>query len=1100
MMDTNFDTVLKIFKLNDKQCIAATEFGRDVVVTAGAGSGKTSTLVARYVCLLAKGVSPRRIAAITFTKKAAREMRSRVREKLTNLQQLSATEEERQIWMDLSSRMDSARIGTIHSLCTEIIRTHPAEGGVDPRFEVLDEGMAAAYMVQAVNDSLKQMVEEERFLPLLRSFSVSGLNGILLDMLKRRLEVDETFAIPLDNFTRIANELRQRMAHPTIQGIINEMRGFSYEEMVRDTGDTLAPIMSDILNLWTRAEASLTSGDPISCAINLYQIRREKLTQRGGKKGSLVKDSFDQLKALFDELLNPLTGGKDSKDAAPSMEVEGFFEELLPLMREAFNIVHHSYKEQLDAQQALDFDDLEHGAQQLLRHPEIRARWQGEIDYVLVDEFQDTNQRQRDIIRALTGSPGRLFIVGDMRQSIYRFRRADVTVFSDEQERIREEGGLRIDLDMTYRAHEPLLDLTGELLSAIIGTEVDPDRKYYVPYTSLIACEKVPHEGYKAPHVEFVIGGGEDTESSRPVAARALAARLVQLKLEGQIKRWDDVALLFRAATGFPAYEDAFESAGIPFVTVAGRGFYDRPEVRDLVNILRALADPLDDLSFAGLLRSPAFGLSDAALYLLGQGGQPYWIALQGDIDTLSESDQHKAKRTIDILNELLPLVDRVPVAGLVKKIVDAVDYRAILATADRKSDNKDTGSTSGRLWRNIDKLLEDAQVSQQVNVRNFLDMLATLNDAGAREGEAPAEAQGAVRLMTIHKSKGLEFPVVVLADASRAGRFTSPGFYLSNDLGVTLNLDPAPMLYKVAKYVDKDQDECEKLRLLYVALTRAKSKLVISTSATVSEDGGIKLREWADDLTNAAGLNLGAFLDSENGVVDCVSNAGHPLRAWCLLPEMAVPTVNLPAVEEDQVPEVNLAPLYPPLDVEHEEVEEQTALQDLRATGGAGWIPKNVIGNLVHKAIQRWIFPGDARLDILLRTAALDAGLATEVQVQAAVDEAVELLKRVASHPIRNEIEEAAEQYHEVPYSRMVGDHTETGYIDLLYRDKDGWQIVDFKTDAIYSEAHRDELVAEYASQMRRYAGAIETLLGESTRVRICFLDDMGKVGVVEV
>ncbi len=1099
MTDSNFDTVLKIFKLNDKQRIAATEFGRDVVVTAGAGSGKTSTLVARYVCLLAKGVSPRRIAAITFTKKAAREMRSRVREKLTNLQQLSATEEERQIWMDLTSRMDSARIGTIHALCTEIIKTHPAEAVVDPRFEVLDEGMAAAYMVQALNDSLKQMVEEERFLPLLRSFSVSGLNGILLDMLKRRLEVDETLAIPLDNFNRIANELRQRMGHPAISSVITELRGMTDFDRCNDGGDALQVMVGELLALWLTAESTLSRGDVISCANALYQARRSFMRKNVGTAGG-VKNLVAELQSAYDLILNPMVGGKNKGDPEPSADTESLFEQLLPLMRDAFNIVHQSYKEQLDAQQALDFDDLEHGAQQLLRHPGIRARWQGEIDYVLVDEFQDTNQRQRDIIRALTGSPGSLFIVGDMRQSIYRFRRADVTVFSDEQERIREEGGLRIDLDMTYRAHEPLIDLTGELLSAVIGTEVDPDRKYYVPYTSLIACEKVPHEGYKAPHVEFVIGGGEDTESSRPVAARALAARLVQLKLEGQIKRWDDVALLFRAATGFPAYEDAFESAGIPFVTVAGRGFYDRPEVRDLVNILRALADPLDDLSFAGLLRSPAFGLSDAALYLLGQGGQPYWIALQGDIDTLSETDQNKAKRTIGILNELLPLVDRVPVAGLVKKIVDAVDYRAILATADRKSDNKDTGSTSGRLWRNIDKLLEDAQVSQQVNVRNFLDMLATLNDAGAREGEAPAEAQGAVRLMTIHKSKGLEFPVVVLADASRAGRFTSPGFYLSNDLGVTLNLDPAPMLYKVAKYVDKDQDECEKLRLLYVALTRAKSKLVISTSATVSEDGGIKLREWADDLTNAAGLNLGAFLDSENGVVDCVSNAGHPLRAWCLLPEMAVPTVNLPAVEEEQVPEVNLAPLYPPLDEEHEEVEEQAELQNLRATGGAGWIPKNVIGNLVHKAIQRWVFPGDARLDILLRTAALDAGLATEVQVQAAVDEAVELLKRVASHPIRNEIEEAAEQYHEVPYSRMVGDHTETGYIDLLYRDKDGWQIVDFKTDAIYSEAHRDELVAVYASQMRRYAGAIETLLGETARVRICFLDDMGKGAVVEV
>ncbi len=1096
MTDANIDNVLNIFNLNDKQRTAATEFQRDVVVTAGAGSGKTSTLVARYVCLLAKGVSPRRIAAITFTKKAAREMRSRVRGKLIELQQLSDTEEKRQKWMDLSSRMDSARIGTIHSLCTEIIRTHPAEAGVDPRFVVLDEGLAATYVVQAVDDSLKLMVEEERFLPLLRSFPVSALTDILQEMLKKRLEVNETFAVQLDNSTRIAHELRQRMAHPAISNVITKLRGMTNLDRHNDGGDTLKVMVGDLLALWRTAESTLSDGDVISCANALYQARRSFMRKNVGTAGD-VKNLVAELQSAYDLILNPMVGGKNKGDPEPSADTESLFEQLLPLMRDAFNIVHQAYKEQLDAQQALDFDDLEHGAQQLLQNPQICERWQGELDYVLVDEFQDTNQRQRDIIRALTGSPGRLFIVGDMRQSIYRFRRADVTVFSDEQERIREEGGLLVNLDVTYRAHEPLLDVTGELLSAVIGTLNDPERKYYVPYSSLVAHKKVPHEGYKAPHIEFVLGGGGDAESARPVAARALAVRLAQLKSERQIKRWDDVALLFRAATGFPAYEDSFESAGIPFVTVAGKGFYERPEVRDLVNILRALADPLDDLSFAGLLRSPAFGLSDAALYLLRLGDQPYWTALQGDISMLSEMDQHNAVQTISILNELIPLVDRVPVAELLKKVVDAVDYRAILATADRKSGDNDSSSTSGRLWRNIDKLLEDAQVSQQVNVRNFLDMLTTLNDAGAREGEAPAEALGAVRLMTIHKSKGLEFPIVVLADASRAGRSTSSGFYLSNELGVTLNLDPAPMLHKLAKYIDKDQDECEKFRLLYVALTRAKSKLIISTGATIGENGGVKLREWADDLMNAAGLDLLAFQDSMDGVVDCVSNAGHPLRAWCLLSDTIPPTVELPAAEEEQAPEVNLAPLYPPLGEEREKVEEQTELQDLRATGGAGWIPGNVIGNMVHKAIQRWVFPGDSKCDALLRTAALDAGLATEVQVQAAVEEAGELLSRLRAAPIFTEIEGVIERYHEVPYTREAGDHAETGYIDVMYRDMEGWQVVDFKTDAIVSEEHRSELVAEYTNQMRRYADAIEALLGETARVKICFLDDMSKVGV---
>lgn len=1087
------DTVLNIFTLNEKQRIAATERGRDIVVTAGAGSGKTSTLVARYLCLLAEGVSPRRMAAITFTKKAAREMRSRVRGKLLELQQQSASDAERQKWLDLSSQMDSARIGTIHSLCSEILRAHPAEAGVDPRFEVLDEGLGAAFMAQAVDDSMKKMVDEETFIPLLRSFKLTALTKMLTEMLKRRLEVEETFTLPLDHFARLENELRKRMAHPEIRGIIDELRSMGEKELVIKGGQKLADMVLDLLRVWGNAEEALVNKDAIGCAAALYEARRKCMKKNLGSAG-IVKDMVADLQAAYDRLIDPLVGGKNASDPSPSREAELAFVQLLPVMRKAFGLVQDAYKGLLDTRQALDFDDLEFGAQQLLQRDDLRERWQSEIDYVLVDEFQDTNQRQRDIIRALAGLPGKLFIVGDMRQSIYRFRRADVTVFSDEQDHIRQTGGAVIDLDMTYRAHEPLLDVTGEILSAVIGTVPDPERKYYVPYSPLIAYKKISPENFRSPHLEFVLGTGDDNESARETAAKALAARLSQLKSEGQITNWDEVALLFRASTGYPAYEDAFENAGIPFVTVAGRGFYNRPEVRDLVNILRALADPLDDLSFAGLLRSPAFGLSDAALYLLRGDNQSLWTALQGDISMLAMDDQQKAERVLRILRELLPLVDRVPVSELLKKVVDAVDYRAILATADQKGSSK-SGSAGGRLWRNIDKLLEDAQVSQQVNVRSFLEMLATLNDAGAREGEAPAEADGAVRLMTIHKSKGLEFPVVVLADAGRGVRSTSDGFYLSNDLGVTLKLDPPPMLFKLAKAIDKDQNDCERLRLLYVALTRAKSKLIISAHASADGDNGIKLKEWAKELANAANLDLAALIEADGEAVECMSVAGHPLRAWCVLPEMQLPTISLPPVEENSKPDGNLAALYTPLDEEPEEPGEETEIRE-RIPIREEVIPGYVLGQLVHKAIQRWLFPGDAGLVPLLEAEVFAAGLATEVQRTKAVRRAVELLERMRQHSLWEEIADARERYFEFPYAYQG----ENRVIDLLYHTDEGWQIIDFKTDPIRDSAQRNELVQAYAGQVKRYRQAVNQVLGLAVTARICFLDDEGIVRQVEV
>jgi ATP-dependent helicase/nuclease subunit A len=786
-------------------------------------------------------------------------------------------------------------------------------------------------------------------------------------------------------------------------------------------------------------------------------------------------------------------------------ETEALFSDLLPRLQMAFDTLCQNYRDLLETRQALDFDDLEQGALQLLRDETIRAHWQAELDAILVDEFQDTNQRQQDIIEALAGPPGRLFIVGDMRQSIYRFRQADVTVFKHVQDRIRAEGGHIIDLPLTYRAHEPLLQATGDLLAPVIGTQPDPTRDYYVPYTPMVANEKYPPKGIQSPYVEFVFGAGEDAETAHPMAARALALRLLQLKQEGQFQSWDEVALLFRASTGYADYEEALEEMGIPFVTVAGRGFYDRPEIRDLINILRALADPIDDLAFAGLLRSPAFGLSDAALYLLRQTGLPYWQALQGDLSSLNAADRDRAIKTLEIVSQLLPLVDRVSVAELLTRIVNATHYRAILATADVKEADQDARTTGGRLWRNLDKLLSDALASEALRVRNYLEMLETLNDAGAREGEASAEAQGALQLMTIHAAKGLEFNVVVLAAAGRGTRSSSELAYLFEELGVAFKLDPPPMLYNLAKHLDKDQDEMERLRLLYVALTRAKHKLIISGHATPNKDGDLTFSAWAKELVREAGLLPHEFHQAGVEAFEHSSDHDYPLRVWCLWHDHPLPGITFLTPEGDKMPESNLRPLYQPIEEAKPEpaLEEDEAIIDSlswRATAQDAELPGKVLGKLVHKALHRWHFPGDPHLEEHLEAAALHAGLVSQSQRAHAIQQAIELLDRLRQHPIWAHIDAAAERYHELPYAIQVGGRTENRYIDLLYRDVNGWGIIDFKTDPIFTAGYREELLLKYSHQARRYRHAVKQLLGVDAKASICFLDDHGHVTLVEV
>lgn len=1101
MTDPRIVKVLNVFhKLNADQLEAVEERGCDVAVKAGAGSGKTYTLVARYATLLAEGISPRQIAAITFTKKAALEMRSRVRDALIELQnQAKGDTNELQKWSDLAAKMDSARIGTIHSLCTEILRAFPAEAGIDPRFEVVDEGISKAYQHQAVEDTLKSLVAMDRFLPLLKNISLSTLRDILQTLLEKRFDSVEVFQTNIDNRKRLVQEFQNRLGKPGFQEPIRDLKSMSHSTLIADGGENLAGVLLDVRRLWMDAEAALEGGDPVACATALHDLRR-CLTIRGRLRDCDSKEIYTALQTNFDLYLNSLIGGKDSKDEPPSVETEVLFEQLLPLLREAFDEVHKTYQNLLENDQALDFDDLEYRAQQLLKIPKIREYWQGELQVLLVDEYQDTNRRQQEIVRALTGSQGKLFMVGDPRQSIYRFRKADVTVFRSEEARIKKEQGHVIDLKRTYRAHAPLLDATGSLLAGVINAERTSAPDYYIPYTPMVADRVDPDRGYNSPHVEFVLGEGEDAESARPQMAKALAARLIELKAEKQIHNWDEVALLFRAASGFPYYEEAFEEAGIPFVTVAGKGFYDRPEIRDLINILRALAYPMDDLAFAGLLRSPAFGLSDAALYLLSQTGQPYWTALQKDLLALSSADQLSVGRAREICANLIPMVDRIPVGELLKLVVDTLDYRSLLATADNKGDDPIAKASGGRLWRNVDKLLLDARKTGHVSVRAFLDTLETLNDAGAREGEAPAEADGCVVLMTIHKSKGLEYPVVVLADAGRTRRPSSQNVYLFNEFGVTFKLEQSPMLYKIAKELDADQEKCEDLRLLYVALTRARSKLLISAHCTPNKKTGIALNQWAKELIQATGVATSEISEAAGKPFECQMAKDYPLRFWCALEDSLIVMPDLPLQEKDPIPSNRLNPLYQPIEGFLAESPEVDLSQVWQITDQKRNVPGNILGKIVHKAIQRWLFPGDPRLKALLEMESYNAGLVTSEQRREVTERATELLNRLQAHTLWKEINMAQERYSELPYSDMVNNKVENRVIDLLYRDNYGWHIVDFKTDPIQSFERKEHLIQKYAFQVRSYKAMVESKLVQSVSGQLCFLDDHGQISLVEV
>ncbi len=1101
-------TLIDFFGLKDAQREAAEARGVDVAVMAGAGSGKTRTLAARFISLLAEGHAPRSLAAITFTEKAAREMRNRIRADIADWRAGPCPPERQAWWADIEAEIDAARIGTIHGLCAAILRAHPAEAGIDPRFEVLDEGQTIQLRAEAADEAAQWASDTETFGPLFVAFGADELREALVRLIDARLDAEAALgrAEAAEAWsTTVLRSVKGFAARDDVRAAVADLRALQASHgLVADAGDKLAAQVEVLLAHWSRAELACEAGLVGDALAALYALRREGCGASAGKKTGRAKETVAAIRAAYDDLLDSWLGGSRKADPEPDLAAEAQIAGLVPLLATAFQHASDLYRQAKDLRQALDFDDLEQIAARLLRLDSVRSRWQSQIDSLLVDEFQDTNARQREIVEALAGwndgKRGRLFIVGDAKQSIYRFRGADVTVFRDLGAEIVRRGGLSVSLDTTYRAHPQLVSGINDLSAAVLDGVPPGDAR--IPFAALQAARAAAPR-LTAPHVRFVAAQGEDSVEGRAIAAAALARELHALK--GQGFRWDEMALLFRASTAFPLYEAALEDAGIPFVTVAGRGFFDRPEIRDLLTVLSAVADPWDDLSLAGALRSPMFGLRDSTLYALRwsvAGGKPapLWPSLQNEtvIGALAQEEHASARRAAAILGRLHQSADRVPVAELLKQLLDETRYLGILAITPAGS----------RLRRNVEKLLADAHVNRARRLTDFLETVQTLRDVGAREGEAPSDAGGAVRLLTVHKAKGLEFPVVVLADAGYQPRHAAEAVLLTPRFGLALaprRLEIKPILYRLAQAAELAHERAEDARLLYVAATRAQEVLLVSGHLTRQSGTG-----WLNTLAKAAGFDLEA-LAQEPGEVSRVRLVGgesasavvYVTRGEAFASIEAARSTSSAASESDAI-----APLYGSVrdtTTTREPERKRQERRELRAhritrrliRPDGAWV-----GQLVHEALRRWRFPGDAGYDLLMSAAARASGLIDTEQAEPHLQRAAELLARFRQDSAWVDLNAAQRDgrlRHEIPY---VHPSAGVGVMDLLYQDVAGeWQIVDFKTDAIVSHEEAEQLIRDhYGEQLRRYLRAALALLGTRAKARLCWFDLAGRVHWQEV
>ncbi len=776
----------------DEQLLAIERRRGELLLDAGAGSGKTSVLVERFARAVAEdGVGVNQILTITFTEKAAAELRERIRARLREAGHESAARATEGAW-----------VSTIHAFCARLLRAHALEAGLDPEFTVLDERETAPLRAAALDAALTAAARTDDGAELISALGPGPL----------RTTIASTYA-ELRARGSLEPELPPAPPPPDPLDLraacllVMDLAGTVARELgaLRDPGRRVI----DALDRLERVDEILAAGRPWP-----GQVESLKLGNGAGALRTAAcedyRDALAELQALAEE--GAVAAARDALDA----------------MLRAYGA---SYTELKRARSGLDFGDLELLARDLLRREEIGGRYRDRFTRVMVDEMQDTNAVQLELIDLVTQLD--LVMVGDAQQSIYGFRHADVELFEERGARL-ERIGARATLATNFRSRPEILRAVNGAFAAALGERFRPlvpgreDAPASEPVVELIVADR---DG--APVAEEF--GIEPLAAPWRVAeARALAARVRELIEAGRC-RAGDVVVLLRATTDMRVYEQMLEAAGVPTYVIGGRGYWSHPQVVSLVAYLRALANPLDTEALWAVLLSPLCEISLDGLILHRAGADD-----ELDLDDRERLREFRAwfegeRRAATWLGPEELLDRALRHSGHELRIARRPDARRRLANV-----------------RKLLRLAREWQDEHGSDLRGFVDLLRSRVDGadGTRESEAPVESEAldAVRLMTIHRAKGLEFPVVCVADtgrqlAPRTGSLIRVGRD-GRRLGLRLKQSGDARRVSLLAYDDLGREEREReaqeeRRLFYVAMTRARERLIVS--------GAARLERWEE-------------------------------------------------------------------------------------------------------------------------------------------------------------------------------------------------------------------------------------------------------------
>jgi ATP-dependent helicase/nuclease subunit A len=1170
--------------LTKEQQAAADAFDRNVTLTAGAGTGKTTTLTARYVRMLARSIEgvpedeetpllPEEIVTTTFTERAANELKQSVREAIT--ERVADTDPETyEAWREVADGLEEGYVHTVHGFCARLLREHALSvDAIDPGFKTLDERETGALLEETIRTLLETHDDHPAVETLARRYDRSALEAILADLLTERpggTDWAETWVeADVDEYVQFVNEELHPKPLSAAAGRLGAPEVVTAVETLRDLLESPPPEVDTGGQGWKRAAPAIDALDGITFPPEATVETREaflaccaELTTNDGEHYASYTATVgrwsgaDTEREQFDDAMATLVDALSPEDHQFSGSVEsdrrGF--PFVQALAELTLLAHEEYEVRKRRRNVVDFTDQIEFALEFLEDADedLRAELREGFAYVMVDEFQDTDPRQWEIVKHLTAADPdafdaqNVFVVGDAKQSIYRFRNADVAAFAGTERELKaanEDDGETGDdqLSTNFRTVEPVLEFCNDVFDAVFQPDADGTPDYEANPQRLTAYRDDPealasveyllvptNEAYREARFEGQFATARP-EHNAELEGQALAARLTRLFAsderiydeESDIDdpdsnpvEPDDVAVLLRSRTHLKKYERALEDAGIPYTVASGLGFYETPEVTALVNLLGALADPGDERALYGALRSPLFGFTDDTLAQLKQGGTPLWDALE-EAGHEELADAHSllvAWREAAGLAEGPPALDG-SWAAFLTRVLDETGYLTSVAADERPQ----------QAVANVEKFREELRAFSDEGVTSLPTLVRRLQsrrDRPDREGEATVQGGGeGIQILTVHDAKGSEFPVVVVPGVSK--RFNSKPAVADRvefeDVGDGESMyvaglkapkadDPFDDETTVARAALKErrvaEERAEEKRVLYVACTRARDRLLLSGTHELDGESLVDLKgadpdepnSWRDwlqplllDETTLETLETG---DPATGRVD-----GTDVEFDIILPQ---PRADWHEVGDADDAEFDLSPTPPQPSLRYRLSptsltslfdghgalvrDERTNTvcyegddDDAEAPGtdmsGEPRLAPTAFGEAVHRICE--LRPPRERWDDVLDQVLLEEEVKHEL-TDADRERVHEHAQRAVEYVDDRHAAWAPEATYDEFYVTAEFERGEIGgYIDHLVVTDDAHHVIDYKTNDV-NAAGAEEKAEYYRTQMEAYAVAL--------------------------